>query len=457
MLGLRYTYHVNGNRSHGFELPADMLSGYLVIAADFTITQEEMENLVSKGVACICIDHHKCQDEFIDIKGVNAEGIVINNQYPFEPVEDRYLSGAGVVYELFVSLFQEFKSEDRASMVGITLLSDIRAIENKKAHRYLAKTYNNAEEYMRYLVDETMRSDFGFGVPRMDRDFIDFTFSPTINAMLRFNKVDEAIDLIFGKGMQKDVDYRKKQQELITVVESDVEILDMQNTTILAVDATKYDEDITNFIGLICSKYKNNGKSTLIFAHREGKILRASFRGRYDDLNYLNEFRLLGIDANGHEPAFGIKNFFPKPSLWQEIDKMIGGIELNHVDTRTVIDTSNLSMMVTSRGSKLAYENCFVRDMYRAYFRYTGRNIKELRHTYKMSEFTDKDYLSRRKPDKTVKGVNYKYDLDKDGNKVTKYIEYVIDGRTVKAFKDVTGELLILPILEKGYMQLYLM
>ena len=46
MLGLRYTYYVNDNRHHGFTLPISSLRGYLIIAADFSMSRDEIQRLV---------------------------------------------------------------------------------------------------------------------------------------------------------------------------------------------------------------------------------------------------------------------------------------------------------------------------------------------------------------------------------------------------------------------------
>ena len=98
MQGLDYVYYVNDNREHGFKLDSTKYQGYLILSADFTITQAEVESIIHHDIILLSTDHHQCQDTFIHCKNI-GEGIVINNQYPFEPVEDRYLSGAGVFYE----------------------------------------------------------------------------------------------------------------------------------------------------------------------------------------------------------------------------------------------------------------------------------------------------------------------------------------------------------------------
>lgn len=462
MLGKDYSYYVNEHRFHGFTLQASSLRGSLVIAADFAITEHEMQCLVDNDVAVLSTDHHDIQSSFIDVQGL-AEGVVINNQYPFEPEEDRYLSGAGVFYELICSIYPDFKTKVRDALVGITLLSDIRPTEGAKAKKYLRTTYsvNTEEGYINYLITNTLKSDFTFGVPRLDRNFIDFTLSPTINSLLRFNKTKEVIDFILGNGLGTNGEYKSFQSNLLSVMTSRVYVLDMPAVSILAIndsDFTDYpDVEISDFIGLLCNDYKDktSDKSTLGFVISNGVVKRASFRGKYDDVHYLTGFRHIDISADGHPNAFGIKNFVPTADTWVQINDLVTELESCHVKTINVIDITNLAMALNTYGTKVSTENCYVRDCYRTYFRYKGNQYQIIKQTYKLVEFTNDDYVLGVKPVKTERGVSYKYLLDANGEKVPKYIEYLVDGRTVKSFGVSVKDGLILPILERGYMQLY--
>lgn len=135
---------------------------------------------------------------------------------------------------------------------------------------------------------------------------------------------------------------------------------------------------------------------------------------------------------------------------------MVGDLENDHISTYKVIETSNLAGTLLQKGSVIAEENCYVRDMYRTYIRYKGSHIKEVKHTYKMEEFSDEDYIMGRKADCEDRNGKYKYIRDDNGVPVSKYIEYTVDGRRVKSFGvELTEKVLILPILEKGYVQLY--
>lgn len=460
MLGLKYSYYVNEERFHGLNISPKKLEGYLVIASDFTITQDEMQILVDNDVAVLSTDHHDCQKTFIDCTG-KAEGIVINNQYPFEPDEDRYLSGAGVFYELVCSLYPEFKSKEREALVGITLLSDVRQIENDKARKYLKTTYTSdtSEGYLNYLIENTTDTDFSFGAPRLDRNFIDFTLNPRINALLRFNRTEEAIQFVLGHGLKKD-NYRESQRNLVAEMTAKANTLLLPSLDILAINALdfmQYNVKITSFIGLLCSdwKDKHEGKSVIGLVFENGKITRASFRGRYDDIHYRSGFKNLGIKAEGHPTAFGLIDFEPERETWVQLDDLVTDLESHHSTTVSIINSNNLAVTLTRDGMTLANENQYVRDMYRTYIKYLGNNIKINKITYKMSEFTDEDYRTGVIPDKVEGKVSYKYLRDTQGNAIPKYIEYMIDGRKVKSFGVTIEEGLILPMLEKGYIQLY--
>lgn len=457
-----YSYFVNSDRHHGFTIQPSALSGYFVIAVDFDIPQDVMQGLVDNDVAVICLDHHKVQDEFIHCKSIkcDAEGIVINNQYPFESEEDRYQSGAGVVYEALKACYPEFESKDREAIVGITLLSDARPIENPKARKYLKTTYSSDPQtgYIGYLVKSVLTDDYGFGLPKMDRNFIDYTFSPRVNSLLRFGRETEAIDFILGNGISSS-NLKKLQSELILIMKQRASVLELQNVTIMAINALDFQDypsvNIASFIGLLCSDIKGTGKSVLGFVFENGRVLRASFRGKYDDIHYLSGFRNLGIDAKGHPPAFGIVDFQPTTQLWYDIDELIGDLDSYHEVTATVYEASNLGMFITQRGMSIATENCYVRDMYRTYIDYKGSNIKELYRSYKSEPFSPDDYIKGVEADFESKGEKYKYVRDRDGKPITKYIEYLVDGKKVKSFGVELSNGLILPILEKGYIELY--
>lgn len=462
MYNLKYSYFVNDNRHHGFTLKPEVLEGYLVIAVDFDCV-EEMPELVKHDVVILSLDHHEIQNEPVKCYNSAGElrGLVINNQYPFEPEDNRYQSGAGVVYETLCQVDDNFASAEREALVGITLLSDIRPIENKKARAYLKTTYSSDTTmgYIGYLVSSVTTADFGFGIPKMDRSFIDYTFSPRVNSLLRFGLTTEAINLILGKGLTVE-GTKEKQSELVQLMKQRASYLDMSNFVAVGVNENDFKDCggvcLANFIGLLASDIKGVGKSVLAFTYKDGVISRASFRGRFDDVQYRQEFVKLGIDAQGHAGAFGILNFKPDTKTWSEINKVIGILDSGHVQTVKILDVSNLSFILMNKGYDIATENCYVRDMYRTYLRYTGKGARIMRTTYKLTPFTDEDAKNGLRPDKTSNGQQMKYVRNADGEPIPKYIEYCVDGKIVKSFGVALEDGVILPIMEKGTIQLYI-
>ena len=465
MMGVKYSYYVNSNRFHGFAQDPRSLRGYLVICADFSISGELLQSLVDNDVRVVSIDHHDIGDVGLlamDNKD-QVHGVIINNQYSFEPDDERYNSGAGVVYEVFKEMYPEFESDERKALVGVTLLSDVRPIENDKAKKYLKKLYtiDYHTGYFKYLLNETGADSFGFGEPVVDRNFIDYTLSPKINSLLRFNKTAEAIDFIFGKGLPS-TDYKTRQSDFISVMLERAQYLYLNSLHILAFDRASLsdfpDANPTNFIGYAISQYKDshNNVSTLGFCIDNGRVVRTSFRGKYGDLPYRYSFKSIGLKAEGHPTAFGVNDFYPTPEIWQSLDEIVYELEEGHQVTETIKEVSSLSNYKINYAMKDATYNSYVRDIYRRYVRYTGHNAKIVKETFHVEPFTEEDYRAGRKPDK-VKGKEYfKYVRDSFGNPKRKYIEYMIDGISVKSFGVLLEDGLILPTLGRTYVEYYI-
>ena len=92
MIGKRFQWFINENRAHGWGIPLEKVSGRDVIAVDFLIEPWEVVELTDAGVNLLSIDHHVNVENFIEIESdYGNRGYVINNQYPFEEEDGRYL------------------------------------------------------------------------------------------------------------------------------------------------------------------------------------------------------------------------------------------------------------------------------------------------------------------------------------------------------------------------------
>lgn len=430
-MGKTFKWYVNSNRSHNWGIPLEKIKGYDIIAVDFMIPEKQLKDIVTSGSNIISMDHHVNQDDFIDITINGKRGAVINNQYPFEPENGRYLSGAGVVFETLSAIDASFNTEENRALVGLTLLSDVCNIENDLAKEYLTTLYNHKYKgYIKYLIDGTMGDkDWGFGVPRLDRKFVEFKFSPAVNACLRFNRESDVVKFFLGIG-KLDLTYREKQKELVKKMLKIVEVREFEKSKVVFLNdwdesISYYSDVLSNFIGLIASRYLDGKKSViayLISKDLKGNkyVKRASFRGYINGIDYLKATKDL-IEGIGHQSAFGVLNLKPRKDLFRKVSDACGKIEEGYVTTNTITPTTNLAIFANRFGRTYANFNMFCLAQNSKYVRYVGSNIKVL-----------------------VNGDSFQ--------------KYKVDGIEVKCFNSNLNfsNGLIYPILERGYINYYL-
>lgn len=430
-MGKTFKWYVNSNRSHNWGIPLEKIKGYDIIAVDFMIPEKQIKDIVTSGSNIISMDHHVNQDDFIDITVNGKRGAVINNQYPFEPENGRYLSGAGVVFETLSAIDASFNTEENRALVGLTLLSDVCNIENDLAKEYLTTLYNHKYKgYIKYLIDGTMGDkDWGFGVPRLDRKFVEFKFSPAVNACLRFNRESDVVKFFLGIG-KLDLTYREKQKELVKKMLKIVEVREFEKSKVVFLNdwdesISYYNDVLSNFIGLIASRYLDGKKSViayLISKDLKGNkyVKRASFRGYINGIDYLKATKDL-IEGIGHQSAFGVLNLKPRKDLFRKVSDACGKIEEGYVTTNTITPTTNLAIFANRFGRTYANFNMFCLAQNSKYVRYVGSNIKVL-----------------------VNGDSFQ--------------KYKVDGIEVKCFNSNLNfsNGLIYPILERGYINYYL-
>lgn len=430
LMGKDFSWYVNSNRRHDWTIPYKKLKDIDVVAVDFLITPEEVKEIVDSGCNLLSIDHHVNSEKFIEYESKNGKkGVVINNQYPFEEPDGEYLSGAGVVFELFCAIDERFNTVENRALVGITLLSDVRDLENNYARGYLYDLYNHKYKgYIKYLIDATIgKVDYGFGVPRMDRNYVDFKASPAVNASLRFNQQDDVVRFFLGVG-ELDLEYHKMQKELVEEILKVTKMLELVNLRVcyfLESSIEKNQEVLSSFVGLAASRYLDGVHSVILYMtalNDEGKpyVKRASFRGNINGNDYRKALEGI-IEGVGHPSAFGIKNLIPSNPLFERINNICQDLDNGKSARGAVIDVSNLSFFSSRDAKRVGTENAYCLAQNRTYVRYTGNGIQKKRS-----------------------GANYQ--------------EYSIDGIAVMCF-DKTVDFnngLILPILERKLVAFYL-
>ena len=276
----------------------------------------------------------------------------------------------------------------------------------------------------------------------MDRNFIDYSLSPLVNALLRAGRLNEAIGFILGAGLS-DYDAKGLQKSLMAAMDDRVRTLDYGVLKVIATRESDYSDfgvKIANYIGLYCNQYKDahRGISVIgVVLNSSGEVVRASFRGRYDGLPYRSAFKSIGVAAEGHASAFGIQNMDAKTAPFQEMADLILDLEYGYVPEYKVLEVSNLAMWLTQKGYDTASTNCYVRDSRRTFIRYIGHGAKLVKTAY-------------------VKDSSGKEIVGEDGSRQVKSYEYMVDGRQVKSLNGVALEDgVICPVLDKGYVKLY--
>lgn len=377
--GISFDTYINPKRRHGFFLKG--IKNTLIIAADFTIEPEQIETLVEDGNIVISLDHHEINWAYEEPSDfVWEDAVIINNQAIWEDPKMRFQSGAGVTWEAFQKLKPDlFYNKTDIALVGITLLSDIREIESPEARSFLEVTYTHPYSgYFKYLIDETRPDpDYDFGVPQMDRQYIDFRFSPKINALLRFDKEFYAVKFILGGGYPKDYNYQKEQRQLVNDISETAKVKEFENLAVIETSGHLN----SNFVGLIASRNTDTGKSAICYSvnpKNPSEVLRASFRGENGLVGAREALEGI-LDARGHSVAFGILDKSFPEGIWEKVDEILGGLKENsgppNINVRKV---GNLhSFKNSGRGYSIPYENSFKMANNRTYLEYTGGNISK--------------------------------------------------------------------------------
>lgn len=381
-----FDYYINGNRSHGFYLPLEKIKGKTIIAVDFSMTEEEIKAVVDTGANIVLMDHHNISSDFIDYSNNGYRGIIINNQYTFEDSKWRFLSGAGVVYYVLSYFCPEMVSEDNKALVGITLLSDVRAIESPEAINILKTTYTADTPMINKLKNITKPDKvYSFGSIKMDRNFIDYNFSPKFNSMFRANMGYEAFEFMLGYPLSRELIEKCKdfQNTIVSYIMENLKGKDYGYLNCKYIDDENMDDVIlktasdpifrgsmlSNYIGLVASRIKGAGCSMVYIREKDGTIQRGSFRGSAD-FNYLQLFKDLGGQAEGHRNAFGFNKIVDIDL--QKFNDILFNMSKHINNDGRVIEIPNMSIVQNTKNKDIPELNTYCRSQNQTYFKYVG-------------------------------------------------------------------------------------
>lgn len=308
-------------------IPTEWHRNEVILNLDSSISGEEMQLLVDNGCYIVSLDHHELElDGYPSDQQVftsdSARGIIINNQYSFEPVENRFWSGTGVTLHALSYILDLEVEREWVAMHGITLLSDVRDIENTLAREILGVTYTTPLDSMptlRKLSDITQESvslRFRRHPEYIDRTFVDYSFSPYYNASYQLNLIDILFRLIDDSSFYLAIPSKDIRKGILNKLKDCVDINETDRVKLLHIDESrlpdfseysKYDFKYTSFIGLLANSFMED-KTVFIYATSGSKWLRGSVRGYNKDVNYNKIFADGGFEVKGHRGAFGVTN-----------------------------------------------------------------------------------------------------------------------------------------------------
>jgi hypothetical protein len=183
------------------------------------------------------------------------------------------------------------------------------------------------------------------------------------------------------------------------------------------------DLNITNYIGVACSKIKDEDKTgvILVIDKDTNLVIRGSLRGGRDGVDYLEIFQKNGVPSAGHKNAFGILPCDVTKINFEKINEDIKKAEEEYMktqkNTRSVLEIGRLDFFTKHNNSRvIAKYNELSRDNHRIYIKVLG-------------DFSDED-SNRIRPQKIS----------------DKYIKYFIDDVCVDCFDpslDITEALIL--------------
>lgn len=414
-------WKLNKDRRHGPKYTEDMRGGF-VINVDSGVTQDDLQIFSDNDCLLLSIDHHVLPKYEGLYFGIKDKSVVFNVEDECLIQAHGYTSGAGAVYLFFTTFDKDFATDLNLSYVGITLLSDARPIENKRARRVLEHTFRKSIQdipFARINIESMIDTTFDSPDGKLDRNFIDFKFSPYVNAALRANATTELVEAMIEN--KPCSNYKPKQKELIQELLDNV-IIKEYKTTIFAIlngPVTDNGQIEPNYIGLAATQLVNKQHKNVVILYynkNTNQLIRGSFRGVYPDVNYLQVLREHGFIAEGHAGAFGILGYQDAPRLSQ-VDEAIQAAEDSHIVSQKIIEVESFAAMSVILRD-IAYENQFVRPINKTYIRYIGQNAVEIK---------------RKK----------------------NYVCYIIDGIQVKGFNENLDILdgIIQPIMSNGIVE----
>jgi len=330
---------INERKNHG--ITKNVISECLVNKINLLICVDCASNdinylkiLDSYSIDVLILDHHEVDNKKL-FSVINPVLISASDgQY-----RNKNLSGAGVVYKFVKELDSKIKSYDTnkyLEFAGISIISDMcNMLERENrwfVHQLLVETDKFSKFTSMFVEYGAVKNAFVFGCIPVVNSLIRLGFSQLAkNVFIAYSSSEirriyeiglitrefqeKSIKLLLDEiKHNKDVIFRdygsllflniscflKKENERLKA--SIGELGKKLNTEL------SYSSIISNFTGLLASKFKEIYSKPTLVAYRindDGEV-RGSFRGNNQRINYKDIFNNCGVKSLGHQQAFGL-------------------------------------------------------------------------------------------------------------------------------------------------------
>lgn len=257
----------------------------------------------SWGIPVLITDHHEFDKQWIAYKDV----CVINNQQLDNPIQNKYLCGAGVTHKLITAYDALYGGDIHKKLIDLVALAtigdvmDMRNLENRTIIRWGLKHINNP--FLRVMCKEFI----------LDSETTPTTLAwnviPKINAVCRGNDEDLKTELFdalamnyYSESLIDDIKKcHAKQREETDKIYQDV----LKSKPLSDEDVKIFLAPNTPYTGLIASKLSEHFNCPCMVVHENPKSYTGSLRSPCNMRTKLSESGLLFMCA-GHEQACGV-------------------------------------------------------------------------------------------------------------------------------------------------------
>lgn len=336
-------YEIQMEKEHGIRLEKIPNWSDVVVIVDAGSNDfAEQQEIIRQGRDLIILDHHLV-DNLIEVEGVT----LVNNQLSPE-YDNKFLSGAGVVYK-FIHLYSEKYGDGKAhkrymDLAALGLISDMMDSRELDNHYLIYHGLQNIVNPMfkSLLIKQSYSISSSINPSKID---IAFYITPLMNAVTRFGSFEENTELfkafaeynntdttirtyrgriieetLYEKVARESSNIRNRQnnfkEKIVNFLDSRVEETGIGENAILTIISSNTDE-ITlpkTMTGLVAMDFvKRYRKPTLIMRPRivngtealygSGRANPAAGFTSFKD--ELNESQLVEF-AQGHDMAFGV-------------------------------------------------------------------------------------------------------------------------------------------------------